>query len=682
MSNNNQNDIDTLGFASIAEGLKANFRHVEEIMANFSKSQSNLEMDPLNLSEVYSKWLQAMQQDPQKLFQTNMDIMEKSFQVSQQFISGLNGQAEESIPKEQKRDFRFKHDQWNEDPFFSAIKHGYLMTSEWLRNLVTEVEGLDPKTADKVRFYTERFIDSMSPTNFAMTNPAVIEKTIETNGANLVHGLKNMIDDLEEGGGQLRIRMTDMDAFTLGENVAVTPGKVIFQNRMFQLIQYTATTEKVLKRPLLIVPPWINKFYIMDLQPKNSLLKWLVDQGHTVFVISWVNPDEKYAEVGFDEYVKEGVLTAVDVIEQVTGENEMNSIGYCLGGTLLTTTLAYMTSKGDDRIQSATCFTTMLDFSEPGDLGVFIDEAQIQKVEERMAENGYLDGRAMSGVFNLLRANDLIWSFYVNNYLLGNDPRPFDLLYWNSDSTRMPEKMHSWYLRKMYLDNKLREPGGITIDDVSIDLSSIKTPVCFVSAIEDHIAPWSSTYSGAKIFTGDVRFILGNSGHIAGIINPPAANKYGYRMTDSLPDDEHQWAQEADVIKGSWWPEWNNWVRPLSGNKEVAARVEGGGIYDVIEDAPGTYVKCSSSDKTPVLEETKLKTKKTASASASSSSGTTTRKRTTARKTTRTRTATTKKRVTRKTATTKSTVAKPKKKAVKVQTQSTENKDKSAMEKK
>ncbi len=649
MSDYNQNDTDTLGFASIAEGLKANFRHVEELMANFSKSQNNMDLDPYNLSEAYSQWLQAMQQDPQKFFESNMDFVQKTIQVSQQFMNGLAGQSEGPGVKEEKGDYRFKHAHWNEHPMFSAIKQAYLMASQWMRNLVTDVEGLDPKTAEKVRFYTERYIDAMSPTNFAMTNPAVIEKTIETNGANLVHGLKNMIDDLEEGGGQLRIRMTDMDAFNLGENIAVTPGKVIFQNRMLQLIQYTPTTGKVLKRPLLIVPPWINKFYIMDLQAKNSLLKWLVDQGHTVFVISWVNPDEKYADVGFDAYVKEGVLTAVEVIEQVTGESEINSIGYCLGGTLLATTLAYMTSKGDKRIQSATCFTTMLDFSEPGDLGVFIDEQQIQGVEEKMSENGYLDGRAMSGVFNLLRANDLIWSFFVNNYLLGNDPRPFDLLYWNSDSTRMPEKMHSWYLRNMYLDNKLCEPDGITIDDVAIDLSSVTIPICFVSALEDHIAPWKSTYAGAKLFSGDVRFILGNSGHIAGIINPPAANKYGYRLTDSLPEDEQKWVEEAEVNEGSWWSEWNNWVRPLSGNVEVVARKEGGGIYDVIEDAPGTYVKCSTDDETPVLKTTELKTKqKTATPRRAAS--TTIKKKTAVRKTTRTRGAA-KKRVTRKTTT-------------------------------
>jgi len=609
MSNNDQTDINALGFASIAEGLQANFKRVEELMTEFSKNQGNLELDPLNLNQAYSQWLTALQADPQKVIQANMTFFQNSLALSQQIMSGFTGQTAEPVVKPDRTDRRFKHDDWSEQPVFSAIKQSYLLTSQWMRNMVSDVEGLDEHTAEKVKFYTERYIDAMSPTNFAATNPAVIEKVIETKGANLVHGLKNMLEDLEEGKGQLKIRMTDTDAFTLGENVAVTPGKVIFQNRMFQLIQYTPTTGTVLKRPLLIVPPWINKFYIMDLQEKNSLLKWMVDQGHTVFVISWVNPDETYAEVGFDEYVKEGVITATDVVEQTTGESEINAIGYCIGGTLLTSTLAYMKKKGDNRIKSATFFTTMLDFSEPGELGIFIDDEQIEGIEKKMTEEGYLCGSSMSGVFNLMRANDLIWSFYVNNYLLGNDPRPFDLLYWNSDSTRMPAKMHSWYLRNMYLNNNLCKPGGVSIDGVEIDISSIDIPVCFVSAIEDHIAPWKSNYAGAKLFSGDVRFILGNSGHIAGIINPPAANKYGYRVTDELPEDEDVWALDAELNEGSWWPEWDKWIKPLSDNEQVEARKEGCGVYQPIENAPGTYVNVKSDEPTPVVEVTKQKPK-------------------------------------------------------------------------
>jgi len=517
-----------------------------------------------------------------------MALWQKTAQQYQQALMGFMGNQSEPVITEERSDRRFRHEGWNEQPAFSAIKQSYLLLSQWMRDLVTDVDGLDEHTAEKISFFTERYIDALSPTNFAATNPAVVEKILETKGANLVHGLKNMLEDLEDGDGQLRIRMTDTSAFKLGENVAVTPGKVVFQNRMFQLIQYTPTTKEVSKRPLLIVPPWINKYYILDLQAKNSLLKWLVDQGHTVFVVSWVNPDESYAEVGFDEYVTEGVVAAVDAVEKETGESELNLIGYCIGGTLLASSMAYMKAKGDERVKSATFFTAMIDFADPGELGVFIDEEQICGLEDKMQEDGYLDGSSMAGTFNLMRANDLIWSFYINNYLLGNDPRPFDLLYWNSDSTRMPAKMHAWYLRNLYLENRLSQPNGVAIDGVDIDLTQVDTPVCFVSAIDDHIAPWLSTYTGAKLFSGDVRFILGGSGHIAGIVNPPAAGKYEYRVTDELPDDPQAWADSATRNEGSWWPEWDSWVKAKA-PEQVAAR-QPGAVLTVLEDAPGSYV--------------------------------------------------------------------------------------------
>lgn len=610
MSENKQADINALGFASVTEEMKNNFQQVEELMQSFSSSNKSMNLDPFNLGEAYSQWLAAVAANPENVVKSGMEFWQKSIQLSQQVLSNMHLQEGQERPDpvitEERGDRRFKHEHWNEKPVFDVIKQSYLMTSEWMRNMVTDVEGLDEHTAKKVKFFTERYLDAMSPTNFAATNPAVIEKFVETKGANLLHGLKNMLEDLEEGQGQLKIRMTDTTAFTLGENVATTPGKVVFQNRMFQLVQYSPSTDTVLKRPLLIVPPWINKFYIMDLQPKNSMLKWMVDQGHTVFVVSWVNPDETYREVGFEDYVTEGVIKAVDAVEQATGESEINAIGYCIGGTLLSTSLAYMKAKGDKRIKSATFFTTMLDFEQPGDLEVFIDDKQISGLEKVMEEEGCLKGSNMSGAFNLLRANDLIWSFYVSNYLLGNDPRPFDLLYWNSDSTRMTPAMHSWYLRNMYLDNNLCKPNGVSIKGTPIDLSTIDVPACFISAVEDHIAPWLSTYSGAKLFSGDVRFILGGSGHIAGIINPPEANKYGYRFTDDLPADPQAWADQAEVQEGSWWPNWNEWVRPLSDNETIPARIEGKGGLDVIENAPGTYVKCKMDDPTPTLEVTKL----------------------------------------------------------------------------
>ncbi len=597
MSKIDQSEVNTPGFASTTMELQKNFKRVEEIMANFAKSYEHMDLDPFNLMKSSAEWYAALAKDPQKAINANISFMQKSMELYQQSLTSLLGGSVTTDPviSEDKGDRRFKHEGWEEQPAFNAIKQSYLLISKWLRDQVQGVEGLDEHTAEKVQFFTERYLDAMSPTNFAATNPAVIEKVIETKGANLVHGLKNMLEDLETGKGELRIRMTDTSAFELGENVATTPGKVVFQNRMFQLIQYTPATDQVLKRPLLVVPPWINKYYIMDLQPKNSLLKWLVDQGHTVFVISWVNPDSSYAETGFADYVTEGVLAALDAIERATGESEMNLIGYCIGGTLLATSLAYMKAKGDERVKSATFCTTMLDFANPGELGVFIDEEQICGLEKKMSESGYLDGTRMAGTFNLMRANDLIWSFYINNYLLGNDPRPFDLLYWNSDSTRMPAKMHAWYLRNLYLENNLCKPGGVTIDGVAIDISKVDIPVCFVSAVEDHIAPWRSTYAGAKLFSGDVRFILGGSGHIAGIINPPAAGKYSYRVTDELPENPEAWAAEAAVVDGSWWPEWDRWVKALD-NDQVTARTPGDRGMTIIEDAPGSYVKRTLND--------------------------------------------------------------------------------------
>ena len=592
MNDTSSQSADALGFATLTDGLEANFKKVEEIMNGFAKAHEGLNLDPFNLGQAYADWFAAAAQNPQKIVAANVQFWQNAMQLYHQTAFGLLGQGGglEPVIKEDKTDRRFKHEAWADTPIFDAIKQSYLLTSKWVRDLVTDVEGLDEKTAQKVEFFTERYLDAMSPTNFAHTNPAVLDKVLETKGANLVNGLRNMLNDLDTGEGQLRIRMTDYEAFELGKNVAVTPGKVIYQNRMFQLIQYSPTTETTFTKPLLIVPPWINKFYIMDLQPKNSMLRWMVEQGHTVFVISWVNPDESYRDTGFETYVKEGVIEAVDQVEKATGESKMNAIGYCIGGTLLTTTLAYMKAKGDDRITSATFFTTMLDFSDPGELGVFIEDEQIEGLENRMDKDGYLEGSSMAGAFNLLRANDLIWSFYVNNYLMGNDPRPFDLLYWNSDSTRMPAAMHSWYLRNMYLENKLVQPGGVQVDGVDIDISTIDVPVCLVSTVDDHIAPWKSTYAGARHFSGKVRFILGGSGHIAGVINPPEGGKYDYRATDKLVDDPDAWADEAEVIAGSWWPEWQKWIKPKSG-KQIPARVPGEGELKALEDAPGSYVK-------------------------------------------------------------------------------------------
>ncbi|HKT54057.1 MAG TPA: alpha/beta fold hydrolase, partial [Caulobacteraceae bacterium] len=378
--------------------------------------------------------------------------------------------------------------------------------------------------------------------------------------------------------------------FRVGEDIAVSPGKVVYQNDLMQLIQYQPTTEKVLKRPLLIVPPWINKFYILDLRPKNSLVRWATAQGHTVFMVSWVNPDERLAEKDFEDYMRDGILAALDAIEAATGESAINAIGYCLGGTLLGSTLAWMAAHGDDRIKSATFFVSLLDFRESGELNVFIDEEQLKMLEERMNRRGYLEGSEMATTFNMLRANDLIWSFVVNNYLLGKDPFPFDLLYWNSDSTRMPARMHSFYLRNMYQENRLARPGGIVLEGTPIDLGKIKIPAYFLSTREDHIAPWRATYRGTHLLAGRNRFVLAASGHIAGVVNPPEGSKYNHWVSDDLPEEPEAWLAGATEMAGSWWPDWHRWVSSHD-KRTVPAREPGASKLKPIEDAPGSYVK-------------------------------------------------------------------------------------------
>lgn len=538
------------------------------------------------IARSFLEMTQHLLANPAQLMHTQMEFWQQSMALWEATSRRLLGQDAEPIVDPAPGDKRFKDDAWTENVIFDYIKQSYLLAARSIQKTVSEVEGLDPKTAERVDFYTRQMVDSMAPTNFATSNPKVIKTTLETGGENLLKGLQNLLGDLERGKGELRIRMTDLDAFELGVNVAATPGKVVFQNELMQLIQYHPSTEEVHKRPLLVVPPWINKFYILDLKPKNSFIKWAVDQGFTVFTISWVNPDERLAQKDFSDYMREGPLAALDAIADITGEREVNAISYCLGGTLLMSTLAYMSAHNDNRIKSATCFTTMLDFTQVGELGVFIDEEQITLIEEQMEKKGYLEGSKMANVFNMLRSNDLIWSFVVNNYLLGKDPMAFDLLYWNSDSTRMPAVMHSFYLRNMYQYNRLKEPGSIVLDDTPIDLRQIKTPVYFLSAREDHIAPWKGTYDGARLPSGPVRFVLGGSGHIAGVINPAGSPKYGYWLNDKMPEKADDWLSGATQQEGSWWPDWYRWVRPKAG-KQVPARE----IKESLEDAPGSYVK-------------------------------------------------------------------------------------------
>jgi polyhydroxyalkanoate synthase len=501
------------------------------------------------------------------------------------------GQDTASVAEPDKADRRFRHEDWQDNFLFDYVKQSYLIAARHLHQSLGHVEGLDEQTAKKVDFYTRQYIDALAPSNFLLTNPEALRETVSSGGQNLVKGLHNLLEDLSHSdGGQLRVRMTDTDAFKLGENIAASKGKVVFQNDIMQLIQYAPLTEKVHATPLLIIPPWINKYYILDLRENNSFVRWAVEQGHTVFVVSWVNPDGKLAHKRFDDYLTEGSLAALDVIENITGEKQTNVIGYCLGGTLLAGTLALLAAKKQQRVRSATFFVTMIDFERPGELEVFIDEQQVSALEKKMEQRGYLEGSEMATTFNMLRANDLIWSFVVSNYLMGKDPFPFDLLYWNGDSTRMPAAMHSFYLRKLYLKNLLCKPNGVTLAGTPIDVTGIKTPAYFISTAEDHIAPWKSTYAGAQLLQGPVRFVLGGSGHIAGIINPPTANKYGYWTSDKLPAKPADWLAGAKQQAGSWWTDWAQWAAGHAG-EQVAARKPGSKKYPALEDAPGSYVR-------------------------------------------------------------------------------------------
>ncbi|MBR0662642.1 PHA/PHB synthase family protein [Neoroseomonas oryzicola] len=567
------------------------------IVSDFLKRQTDgtPDPDPLKIGSAFLEMTTRLMTNPARLVQAQLGFWHDYLTLWQNTARRMMGDEPKPVIDEDSKDRRFKDEAWRDHEIFDFIRQTYLLSARYFRHVVEGAEGLEPKTAQKVDFYTRQFVDAMSPTNFLLTNPEVLRRTAETGGENLLRGLSNLLSDLERGRGQLKIRMTDDTKFKVGENIAVTPGKVVYQNDLMQLIQYTPTTKDVLKRPLLIIPPWINKFYILDLRPKNSFIRWAVEQGHTVFVISWVNPDSKLAEKGFDDYMTEGPYAALDAIEKATGEKGANVIGYCLGGTLLASTLAHMAVKKDTRVKSATFFTTMVDFEEAGELGVFIDEEQLSALEEKMSKRGFLEGQEMATTFNMLRANDLIWSFVVNNYLMGQEPFPFDLLYWNDDSTRMPAKMHSFYLRRMYQQNDLVKPGGIELNGVKLDLRKIKVPAYILSTREDHIAPWLSTYRATQIYKGPVRFVLAASGHIAGVANPPDAGKYSHWINTELPADPEDWFKGATELAGSWWPDWHRWV---SGQDKttVPARIPGEGGLPALEDAPGSYVKVMGTD--------------------------------------------------------------------------------------
>jgi polyhydroxyalkanoate synthase len=575
---------------SMASAAEKSAKLLGDFATRHARSGKSLFADELGLGKAFMELASNMLSNPARMAESQMALWQQYMTLWQNSMLRAWGAPVTPVAEPHKGDKRFRHEDWQDHVLFDYIKQSYLIAARWLHENVASVEGLDEQTQKKVDFFTRQYIDALAPSNFALTNPEVFKETIATGGQNLVKGLHNLLDDIERGNGKLRISMTDAKAFELGVNIGTTPGKVVFRNELIELIQYEPSTAKVHERPLLVIPPWINKFYILDLREKNSFLRWAVAQGHTVFVISWVNPDEKLASKDFEDYLTDGTLAAIGAIGQATGAKDVNAIGYCLGGTLLAATLGWMAAKKDRRIASATFMTSLVDFTHAGELEVFIDEAQVASLERKMRERGYLEGSEMASTFNMLRANDLIWTFVINNYLMGRDPFPFDLLHWNCDATRMPATMHSFYLRNMYMRNALREPGGITLDGVPIDLAASKVPTYFVSAIEDHIAPWKTTYAGTSILGGPSRFVLSGSGHIAGMINPPAANKYGYWTNAKLPPTPDEWLEGANQHEGSWWTDWQAWIGERTG-RDVAPRIPGKGKLKALADAPGTYVR-------------------------------------------------------------------------------------------
>ncbi len=543
-------------------------------------------IDPFNLQGPWMRMCEHMMTTPDQLTHSQFNLWRGYMDLWDQALTRMTGKASDDIVPAEPTDRRFKAQAWHNDALFAFIRQSYLLSSKWMTDLVAQNSTvLEPDAARKLQFFTRAYVDALSPTNFPFTNPDVIQATIDSGGENLMKGMKNLLEDMKRGS----MRMTDENAFKLGENIAMTPGQVVFRNDLMELIHYAPAGDKTFATPLLIAPPWINKYYILDMRPDNSFVKWAVEQGHAVFMISWVNPDADHKDVRFDDYMKHGILAALDAIEKQTGTKQTNVIGYCIGGTLLTMTLAWLKDKKQsERIASATFFTTLIDFRDSGDLKLFVDDQQLKNLHDRMAEQGFMDANSLKSTFNLLRANDLIWSFVINNYLMGREPFPFDLLYWNSDSTNLPAAMHEFYLRHMYLKNELCQPGKLEFGGVPIDVGTIDTPAYFLSTREDHIAPWKATFAGSKLFAGDTTFTLAASGHIAGIVNAPMANKYCY-WTAKPAKDAETWLESAKQEQGSWWPHWQNWIEKHAGKKIDAVDPKSGPLKPLIA-APGLYV--------------------------------------------------------------------------------------------
>ena len=583
----------------LAQNLAKAFEHAAQIARMVAERpellQKHTETQVTPIDQV-TKTLGAVAQsymaEPQKLIEAQNQLWQSYSQIWQNAWGKALGADVGPVASPARNDKRFKDKDWQENTIFDFLKQLYLVSTSWAQDVIKNADGIDEHTRQKAGFYVEQIANALSPSNFPASNPEVLRATLASNGANLIKGLDNLERDMASPDGRLRIKQTDSTAFEIGKNIAMTPGKVVFRNDTFELIQYSPTQKRVYEIPLLIVPPWINKFYILDLNPKKSFVRWAVEQGLTVFVVSWVNADEKQGRKTFSDYMREGFLEAVNAVQNATGAEKVNTIGYCIGGTLVAAALGYMAAKNDGRVNAATFFTTQVDFEKAGDLLVYVDDEQVKWIEERMEEKGYLPGSRMADAFNLLRSNDLIWSYVINNYLLGEEPMPFDLLYWNSDSTQMPAGVHSFYLRECYMANKLSH-GKMLLDGVRIDLKKVKVPVYNLAARDDHIAPLPSVFRVGQFMGGDTKLVVSGSGHVAGVVNPPEARKYQYWTNDKPADDLAGWLKQATEHEGSWWPDWAEWITSRSGSK-VAAPVPGDGKLDVLEDAPGSYVRMKS----------------------------------------------------------------------------------------
>ncbi len=567
---------------------------IAEAALRQADSPAALTPDPFHVGPALTDVMGRLAAQPDRMLRAQADLFSRYLDLWQSTARRMAGETVEPVVQPAKGDKRFNDPDWGAHPMYDVMKQSYLLTSNWLNSLVTDVEGVDPLEKRRVEFFMKMLTDAISPSNFLMSNPAALREAMSSHGESLVRGMENFAADLTRGGGQLAISQTDMDQFRVGENVATAPGKVVYQNDILQLLQFEPTTEQVHEIPLLLFTPWINKFYIIDLRPDNSLVRWLTSQGITVFVTSWVNPDEKLAAKTFESYLKEGIYDATTQVMKQCGTTRVNTVGYCIGGTLLSCALAHMAAKGDDRINSATFFAAQQDFVEAGDLKLFVDDAWLRDIEETMDQaGGFLPGKSMADTFNSLRGNDLIWSFFVNNYLMGKEPKPFDLLFWNSDQTRMPKALHLFYLRNFYKDNALAK-GNLILDGVTLDLSKVKTPIYVQSSRDDHIAPFRSIYRGAKLFGGPVTFTMAGSGHIAGVINHPDAKKYQHWTNPELPATVEEWRAAAVEHPGSWWPHWGQWLKSKSGDLVPARDPSKGPLGKPLEDAPGSFVKVRS----------------------------------------------------------------------------------------